>query len=130
MKKTQEIDNFVFIVSLEKLRRENEFEFSLICSNVGLNELTKTLNIVETKKASFIGTLKLRSNNEVFLKGIVTAKLVQACSVTLDPIITHVTKNVFRTFYCKPKIKTQMRKSIFELTEKSFDHDTVLIKLI
>ena len=50
MKKNQEIDNFVHIVSLEQLRRENEYKFILNCSNNGLNVLAEHLNIIEAKK--------------------------------------------------------------------------------
>ena len=98
MKKNQEIDNFVHIVSLEQLRREIEYEFILNCSNNGLSVLAEHLNIIEAKKASIEGTLKLQTEKQIFLNAIIKAKLIQPCSLTLEPIVTNITKQVSRTF--------------------------------
>ena len=61
MKKIQEIDNFAHIILLEQIKREIEYEFHLVCSKDALRELPKRLNVIEAKKASFNGQLKLLS---------------------------------------------------------------------
>ena len=126
MKKSQEIYNFTHIVSLDQLKREIEYEFDLFCSKDDLNQLTDKLNVLEAKKACINGTLKLRSATQIFLKGSVTAKLIQPCSLTLEPIITNISKKVLRTFTVKSKKNTPIKKSTFELTGKSFDNDLIV----
>ena len=126
MKKSQEIYNFTHIVSLDQLKREIEYEFDLFCSKDDLSQLTDKLNVLEAKKASINGTLKLQSATQIFLKGKVTAKLIQPCSLTLEPIITNISKKVLRTFTVKTEKNIPIKKSTFELTEKSFDDDIIL----
>jgi len=126
MKKSQEIHNFTHLVSLEHLKRKIEYEFNLICSKDDLTQLTSKLNVLAAKKASISGTLKLLTANQVFLKGNVTAKLIQPCSLTLEPIITSISKKVIRTFTVKSEKNVPIKKSNFELTEKSFDNDIFL----
>ena len=126
MKKSQEIYNFTHTVSLDRLKREIEYEFNLVCSEGDLRQLTNKLNVLVAKKACINGTLKLQSENQIFLKCNVTAKLIQPCSLTLDPIITNISKKVLRTFTVKSEKNTPIKKSTFELTEKSFDEDIIL----
>ncbi len=126
MKKIQEIDNFTYIVSLDQIKREIEYEFHLICSKVGLSELVDKLNVLEAKKAGITGVLKLQTANQIFLNSTVTAKLVQPCSLTLEPVVTNISKQILRTFSIGSKRNTQTKKSVFELTEKSFDNDIIL----
>ena len=126
MKKSQEIHNFTHIVSLEQLKREIEYEFNLVCSKDDLSQLTSKLNVLVAKKASISGTLKLQTANQIFLEGNVTAKLIQPCSLTLEPIITNISKKVLRTFTIKSEKNVPIKKSSFELTEKSFDNDLIL----
>ena len=126
MKKIQEIDNFTHIVSLEHLKREIEYEFNLWCSENGLRELTEKLNILEAKKASISGTLKLETDKQIILQCTVKAKLIQPCSLTLEPVVTNISKQVLRTFFIGSNSNAPLKKSIFELTEKSFDTDIIL----
>ena len=126
MKKIQEIHNFSHIVSLEQLGREVEYEFNLVCSNDALKELSAKLNVLEAKKASINGTLKLRPEKKVFLNGKVTAKLIQPCSLTLEPIVTNISKKIWRTFSIESNKNTSVKKSTFELTAKSFDYDIIM----
>ena len=126
MKKSQEIHNFTHIVSLEQLKREIEYEFNLVCSKDDLSQLTSKLNVLVAKKASISGTLKLQTANQIFLEGNVTAKLIQPCSLTLEPIITNISKKVLRTFTIKSDKNVPIKKNSFELTEKSFDNDLIL----
>ena len=126
MKKIQEIDNFTHIVSIEHLKREIEYEFHLVCSKDALRELPKTLNVIEAKKASFNGHLKLRVANQIFLCGTVKAKLIQPCSLTLEPVVTTIYKRIERTFFIEKNENKPITKSVFELTEKSFDNDIIL----
>ena len=126
MKKNQEIDNFVHIVSLEQLRRENEYKFILNCSNNGLSVLAEHLNIIEAKKASIEGTLKLQTEKQIFLNAIIKAKLIQACSLTLEPIVTNITKQVLRTFSIGSNRNVETKKVVFELNENSFDNDMII----
>ena len=126
MKKIQEIDNFNHIVSLEQIKRDIEYEFNLICSNNALKELTEKLNVLEVKKAGIDGMLKLQTANQIFLSSMVKAKLIQPCSLTLEPIITNISKRILRTFSVGSKKIKPIKKSVFELTEKSFDYDIIL----
>ena len=114
------------MVSLDQLKREIEYEFDLFCSKDDLSQLTYRLNVLEAKKACIKGTLKLQSATRIFLKGHVTAKLIQPCSLTLDPVITNISKKVLRTFTVKSEKNTLIKKSTFELTGKSFDDDIIL----
>ena len=63
MKKIQEIDNFSYIILLEQIKREIEHKFHLVCSKDALRELPERLNVLEAKKASFKGYLKLQPAN-------------------------------------------------------------------
>ncbi len=126
MKKIQEIDNFSYIILLEQIKRDIEYEFNLVCSKDALRELPKRLNVIEAKKASFNGHLKLQLANQIFLCGTVNAKLIQPCSLTLEPVVTTINKQISRTFLIGPKEKKPIKKSVFELTEKSFDNDIIL----
>ena len=126
MKKIQEIDNFSYIILLEQIKREIEYEFNLVCSKNALRELPKRLNVIEAKKASFNGHLKLQVANQIVLCGTVKAKLIQPCSLTLEPLVTTINKQISRTFLIGPNEKKPIKKSVFELTEKSFDNDIIL----
>ena len=126
MKKIQEIDNFTHIVYLEHLKKEVEYEFNLRCSENGLRELTEKLNILEAKKASISGTLKLETDKQITLQCTVKAKLIQPCSLTLEPVVTNISKQILRTFFIGSNSNLPLKKSIFELTEKSFDTDIIL----
>jgi uncharacterized metal-binding protein YceD (DUF177 family) len=129
MKKIQEIDNFDHVVSLEHLKRELEYKFSLICSKPSLNKLSDSLNLIEAKKAAFNGILKLQTENKIILEGRVTAKLIQACSLTLDPVITNISKKVQRSFSVGSESDVSKKKNIFELTKKCFDNDVILDRI-
>ena len=126
MKKYQEIHNFSYTISLEQLKREIEYEFNLVCSKGDLKQIPDKLNVLVAKKAGINGTLKLQTANQVLLKGRVTAKLIQPCSLTLEPIVTNISKKIWRTFTIELKKNTPLKKSTFELTEKSFDDDIML----
>ena len=126
MKKIQEIDNFSYIILLEQIKREVEYEFHLVCSKDALSELPKRLNVLEAKKASFNGHLKLQVANQIFLRGTVKAKLVQPCSLSLEPVVTTIYKRIARTFFIGSNENEPIKKSVFELTEKSFDNDIIL----
>jgi len=126
MKKIQEIDNFSYVILLEQIKREIEYEFNLVCSKDALRELPKRLNVIEAKKASFNGHLKLQAANQIFLCGTVKAKLIQPCSLTLEPVVTTIHEKISRTFFIGSNEKKPIKKSVFELTEKSFDNDIIL----
>ena len=126
MKKIQEIDNFSYIISLEQIKREIECEFNLVCSKDALRELPKKLNVIEAKKASFNGYLKLQVANQIVLCGTVKAKLIQPCSLTLEPMVTTIYKQLARTFFVGTNENKPMKKSVSELTEKSFDNEIIL----
>jgi uncharacterized metal-binding protein YceD (DUF177 family) len=126
MKNIQEIDNFSYIISLEQIKREIECEFNLVCSKNALMELPKRLNVIEAKKASFNGHLKLQVANQIVLCGTVKAKLIQPCSLTLEPVVTTIYEQISRTFLIGQNEKKPIKKSVFELTEKSFDNDIIL----
>ena len=126
MEEIQEIDNFTHIISLEQIRRDIEHEFHLVCSKDALRELPKRLNVIEAKKASFNGHLKLQVANQIFLCGTVKAKLIQPCSLTLEPVVTTIYKQLSRTFFIGINENKPMKKSVFELTEQSFDNDIIL----
>ena len=126
MKKNEEIDNFTHTVSLEQIKREIECEFNLSCSKNALRNLAKKLNVLEAKKARIKGILKLQASKQIFLKCTITAKLIQPCSLTLDPVVTNIYKDIFRTFYIGSNSQAPTKKSVFELNSKSFDNDIIL----
>ena len=126
MKKMQEIDDFSYVILIEQIKREIEYEFHLVCSKDALRELPKRLNVIEAKKASFNGHLKLQLANQIFLCGTVKAKLIQPCSLTLEPLVTTIYKRIARTFFIGSNENKPVKKSVFELTEKSFDNDIIL----
>ena len=126
MKKIQEIDNFSYIISLEQIKRDIEYEFHLVCSENSLRELPQRLNVITAKKASFNGHLKLQDANQIFLSGTIKAKLIQPCSLTLEPVVTNINKRIARTFFFELNENKPMKKSVFELTEKSFDSDIIV----
>ena len=126
MKKTQEIDNFVHIVSLEQMRREIDYNFILVCSKSSLSVLAEHLNILEAKKASIQGTLKLQTEKQIFLNAIVKAKLIQSCSLTLEPIVTNINKQILRTFSIGSSKNMETKKNVFELNKNSFENDMII----
>ena len=126
MKKVQEINNFSYIILLEQIKRDIEHEFHIVCSKDALRELPERLNVIKAKKASFNGYLKLQVANQIILRGTVKAKLIQPCSLTLEPIVTTIYKRIERTFFIGTNENKPMKKSVFELTEKSFDNDIIL----
>ncbi len=126
MKKVQEIDNFSHIILLEQIKKEIEYEFHLVCSKDALREITKRLNVIEAKKASFKGQLKLQLANQIYLVGTVKAKLIQPCSLTLEPVVTNIYKEIARTLNIGFNENKPIKKSVCELTEKSFDNDIIL----
>ena len=126
MKEIQEIDKFTHIISIEQLRREIEYEFNLNCSENGLSVLVDHLNILEAKKASIQGILKLQTEKQIFLNAIIKAKLIQPCSLTLEPIVTNISKKVLRTFSIGSNENMKIKKNVFELDEKSFDNDMII----
>ena len=125
MKKIQEIDNFTHVVSLEQIKREIDYEFNLVCSKDALSELTRSLNVLEAKRASIYGMLNLKTSDQVFLNGTVEAKLIQPCSLTLEPLITNISKKILRTFSIRSNINKPTNKKVFELTKESFDNDII-----
>ena len=129
MKKTQEIHNFTHEVSLEQLKKEIECEFNLVCSKDDLKQIPKKLNVLVAKKATINGILKLQTANQIFMEATVTAKLIQPCSLTLEPIVTNISKKILRTFTIEAKKNIPAIKSTLELTEKSFDDDIILDKI-
>ena len=126
MKKYQEIHNFSYTISLEQLKREIEYEFNLVCSKGDLKKFPARLNVLVAKKAGIKGTLKLQTANQIFMKGNVTAKLIQPCSLTLEPLVTNISKKILRTFTIESKKYTPIAKNTLELTEKSFDDDIIV----
>ena len=126
MKKIQEIDNFSHIISLEQIKREIECDFHLICSKDALRELPERLNVIEAKKASINGHLRFQAANQIGLRGTIEAKLIQACSVTLEPLVTTIYKEIKRTFFFGSNENKPIKKSVFELNENSFDNDIII----
>ena len=60
------------------------------------------------------------------MKTNIKAKLIQPCSLTLEPIITNISKKILRTFSTGSISHNPIKKSVFELTEKSFDNDIIV----
>ena len=51
---------------------------------------------------------------------------IQPCSLTLEPVVTTINEEISRTFFIGPNEKKPIKKSVFELNEKSFDNDIIL----
>ena len=87
--------------------------------------MPERLNVIEAKKASINGHLRLQAANQILLSGTVKAKLIQPCSLTLEPVVTNLYKRISRTFFIGSNENKLIKKSVFELTEKSFDSDII-----
>ena len=70
--------------------------------------------------------LTLKTKTQILLSGVVRAKLIQSCSLTLDPVITIISKKISRTFSVGVTDYTHTKKSVFELTKKCFENDFIL----
>ena len=120
--------------------KEKFFSIITIFSFVGISLGVATLIIVMSVMNGFRdeltnkilgvnGHLKLQVANQIFLLGTVKAKLIQPCSLTLEPVVTTIYKRIARTFFVGTNENKPMKKSVFELTEKSFDNDIILDEL-
>jgi len=125
MEKEQEIDNFLYLVSVKEIQKREVYKFNLIADKGQLRFITKTLKLLEIKRAKIQGLLKLKQKDEIFLDAIVSAKLIQPCSITLQPVIINIEKNVSRKFFIRSP-KTDLNKiQTVNLSKESFDTETV-----
>ena len=129
MKNEQEIENFEFFVSVDEIKRTEEHKFELVASKSNLIFISTVLKLLQVKSAKIEGSLKFENKNRIFLNAKVTSKLIQPCSITLDPIIINIKKNIKRIFSIRnPENKPNTAQRI-NLTKESFNIETVYSKI-
>jgi uncharacterized metal-binding protein YceD (DUF177 family) len=83
---------------VSSLSQSGPSPFSLRPDARVLASLAETLGISGLRKLSFVGTLKPFGESDWQLKGRLGATAVQACVVTLEPVITRIDTDVARIF--------------------------------
>ena len=129
MKKEQEIDNFQFFVSVDEIKRAGEHKFKLVASSSNLIFITNALKLLRVKSAKMEGSLKLESTSKIFLNAKVTSKLIQPCSITLDPVVINICKNIKRNFLIKNPESNMNKAQRINLTRESFNIETISSKI-
>ena len=129
MKNEQEIENFEFFVSVDEIKRTEEQKFELVASRSNLMYITTVLKLLQVKSAKMEGYLKLENKNSILLNANVTSKLVQPCSITLDPVIINIRKNIKRNFLIKNPENNLNRAQRINLTRDSFNIETIYSKI-
>ena len=129
MKNEQEIENFEFFVSVDEIKRIENHKFELIASKSNLIFITTVLKLLKVKSAKMEGYLKLESKNMILLNAKVTSKLIQPCSITLDPVIINIRKNIKRNFLIKNPENNLNKVQRINLTRESFNIETIYSKI-
>ena len=129
MKKEQEIENFDFFVSVDEIKRTGEYKFKLIASNSNLIFIANVLKLLQVKSAKMEGYLKLENKDRAVLNAKVTSKLIQPCSITLDPVIINIQKNIKRNFSIKNTEENLNKVQKINLTRESFNIETIYSKV-
>ena len=129
MKNEQEIENFDFFVSVDEIKRTEEHRFELVASKSNLIFITTVLKFLQVKSAKIEGYLKLENKNSIVLNAKVTSKLIQPCSITLDPIVINIRKNIKRNFLIKNTEDNLNKSQRINLTKDSFNIETICSKI-
>ena len=129
MKNEQEIENFEFFVSVDEIKRTEEYQFELVASKSNLIFITTVLKLLQVKSAKIEGYLKMENKNRILLNAKVTSKLVQPCSITLDPVIINIRKNIKRTFLIKNPENNLNKVQRINLTGESSNIETIYSKI-
>ena len=125
MKKEKEKEIFEFFISVDEIKRTGVNKFKLVASNSNLNFITSALKMLQVKSAKIEGSLKLENKDRIFLDAKVTSKLIQPCSITLDPVIININKNVKRYFLLKNTENVLNKVQKINLKSDSFNIETV-----
>ncbi len=129
MKKEQEIEIFEFFISVDEIKRTGEHKFKLVASNANLIYITSVLKILQVKSAKIEGFLKVENKDRIFLEAKVTSKLIQPCSITLEPVIININKSVKRYFLLKNTDNILNKVQKINLTSDSFNIETINSKI-
>ena len=129
MKKEQEIENFQFFVSVDEIKRTREHKFKLVASGSNLIFIATILKLLQVKSAKMEGSLKLENNDRILLNASVKSKLIQPCSITLDPVIINIHKNIKRNFLIKNPESNLNKAPKINLKKESFEIETIYSKI-
>ena len=129
MKKEHEIENFQFFVSVDEVKKTNEYKFKLLASSSNLIFIANVLKLSQVKSAKMEGYLKFENKDSILLNAKVTSKLIQPCSITLDPVIINVDKSIKRIFLTKKPESNQNRAQKINLKRESLDFEIIYSKI-
>ena len=129
MEYEQEIENFDFFVTVDEIKRTEKYKFELVASKSNLIFITTVLKLSQVKSAKMEGYLKLENKNRILLKAKVTSKLIQPCSITLDPVIINIRKNITRNFLIGNPENILNKVQRINLTRESFNVETIYSKI-
>ena len=86
------------LLRLSELNQSKPFKFHLRLSNQKVSELIKSLDLLNIKKVSLVGSLSPLSIYEWSLKAVLKATVKQKCVISFKPVQTIVNETINRTF--------------------------------
>ena len=86
------------VLRLSELNQSKPFKFHLRLSNQKVSELIRSLDLLNIKKVSLVGSLSPLSIYEWSLKAVLKATVKQKCVISFKPVQTIVNDKISRTF--------------------------------
>ena len=86
------------LLRLSELNQSKPFKFHLRLSNEKVSELIRSLDLLNIKKVSLVGSLSPLSIYEWSLKAVLKATVKQKCVISFKPVQTIVCETINRTF--------------------------------
>ena len=87
------------------------------------------LKLSEVKSAKIEGSLKFETKDSISLNAKVTSKLIQPCSITLDPVIININREINRNFLTKSPESNLNKAQKINLKRESFDFEIIYSKI-
>jgi len=104
------------VIELRHLVENRKVDFEFDFSQEFATLIKSQLDILDVKKAKFLGSLAPLGKGDWCLTGIIGASIEQKCSITLDPVFTRVDSKVLRNFRGAANA---------ELTNPNYDETTI-----
>ena len=86
------------LLRLSELNQSKPFKFHLRLSNEKVSELIRSLDLLNIKKVSLVGSLSPLSIYEWSLKAVLKATVKQKCVISFKPVQTIVNDKISRIF--------------------------------
>ncbi|MGB0959918.1 MAG: YceD family protein [Halocynthiibacter sp.] len=80
------------------LKSGGQNRFELVPDEVLLRKYAADLDLLEIRKLRFEGTITAMGKNDWRVRGKIGASVIQPCSVTLEPVLTRLDKDMHREF--------------------------------